>query len=73
MVYRKCPNIECIDYRRYETIASDHKPVSAGFQIKVKAIDKLLMQEVKQEARADWAKQEAVLLERIMKALPDIL
>jgi hypothetical protein len=41
--------------------------------MKVKSIDKLLMQEVKQEVRVDWAKEEAVLLERIMGAIPDIL
>jgi len=41
--------------------------------MKVKSIDKLRMQEVKQEVSRDWAKKEGELLERILKALPDIL
>jgi hypothetical protein len=72
-LYRKCPGIQCIDYRRYEPTVSDHKPVSAGFKIKVKSIDKLRMQEVKMDIREEWAKTEASLLERILEALPDIL
>lgn len=73
ILYRKCPGIECIDYRRYEPTVSDHKPVSAAFSMKVKSIDKLRMQEVKQEVSRDWAKKEGELLERILKALPEIL
>jgi hypothetical protein len=41
--------------------------------MKVKSIDKLQMQEIKQEVSRDWAKKEGELLERIMGALPDIL
>ena len=73
ILYRKCPGIECIDYRRYEPTVSDHNPVSAAFNMRVKSIDKLRMQEVKQEVSRDWAKKEGELLERILKALPEIL
>lgn len=65
--------MECVDYRRYEPTVSDHKPVSAGFSLKVKSVNQLQMGEVKQELRAEWAKEEAQILERIMKAMPDIL
>lgn len=73
ILYRKCPGIECVNYRRYEPTVSDHKPVSAGFHIQVKAVDQLLMGKVKQELRGEWAIEEANILERIMKAMPDIM
>lgn len=73
ILYRKCSGTECINYRRYEPTVSDHKPVSAGFNFKVKSIDPLKMGQVKQELRMEWAKEEANILERIMKAMPDIL
>jgi len=41
--------------------------------MKVKSIDKLRMQQVKSQIMEEWAKKEAELLERIMKALPDLL
>jgi len=62
-----------VDYRRYEPTVSDHKPVSAGFNMKVKSIDKLRMQEVRVGIMEEWAKKEGELLERIMGALPDLL
>lgn len=62
-----------MDYRRYEPTVSDHKPVSAGFNMKVKSIDKLRMQEVRAGIMEEWAKKEGELLERIMGALPDLL
>jgi hypothetical protein len=62
-----------VDYRRYEPTVSDHKPVSAGFKMKVKSIDKLRMQEVRVGIMEEWAKKEGELLERIMSALPDLL
>lgn len=62
-----------MDYRRYEPTVSDHKPVSAGFNMKVKSIDKLRMQEVRVGIMEEWAKKEGELLERIMGALPDLL
>jgi endonuclease/exonuclease/phosphatase family metal-dependent hydrolase len=73
ILFRKCAGIECIDYRRYEPTVSDHKPVSAGFNMKVKSIDKLRMQEVKVEIGKEWAKKEGELLERVLNALPDLL
>lgn len=73
VLYRKCAGIECIDYRRYEPTVSDHKPVSAGFNMKVKSVDKLRMQEVKVGIMEEWSRKEGELLERIMKALPDLL
>ena len=62
-----------MDYRRYEPTVSDHKPVSAGFNMRVKSIDKLRMQEVRVGIMEEWAKKEGELLERIMGALPDLL
>jgi hypothetical protein len=62
-----------VDYRRYEPTVSDHKPVSAGFNMRVKSIDKLRMQEVRVGIMEEWAKKEGELLERIMGALPDLL
>lgn len=62
-----------MDYRRYEPTVSDHKPVSAGFNMKVKSIDQLRMQEVRVGIMEEWAKKEGELLERIMGALPDLL
>jgi hypothetical protein len=62
-----------VDYRRYEPTVSDHKPVSAGFIMRVKSIDKLRMQEVRVGIMEEWAKKEGELLERIMGALPDLL
>ena len=57
-----------MSYRRYEATISDHRPVSAGFNITVKSIDQPKMAVVRGEVAAQWAKREAEMLDEMLKA-----
>jgi hypothetical protein len=73
ILYRKTACIENTSYRRYETTISDHKPVSAGFNIQVKAIDHERMNKVRGEVGKEWSKREGEIMEQIMDSLPRIV
>lgn len=75
ILYRKSANnvIDNLSYRRYETTISDHKPVSAGFRLKVKSVDHERMKGVRREVVSEWSRQESEILDKISEALPGIL
>lgn len=52
---------------------SDHRPISAAYALKVKAVNWEKMKAVREEVRGDWAKREADVLGRIEKAYADLL
>lgn len=48
---------------------SDHRPISARFDIKVKSIDPELYALIRKQVADDWFKQEGALIEKIMTSL----
>jgi hypothetical protein len=71
-LYAKSPRIENLNYKRYEPTVSDHRPISAGFRIKLKAVDGGKMNSVRREISAEWAREEAGLLGRMADAFRDL-
>jgi hypothetical protein len=51
-----------IEYRRYETNVSDHRPVSAAFELTIKSIRHDVRAKVKGEVEARWAEVQVGLL-----------
>lgn len=51
-----------LHYQRYEANVSDHRPISAGFTVKVKSIKHDMRQRVKAEVQATWTKEQERLL-----------
>ncbi|KNZ49901.1 uncharacterized protein VP01_470g6 [Puccinia sorghi] len=54
--------VESLDYRRYEVNISDHRPVSATFQILVKAFVPGLKRLVRDHALHKWSDHEAQII-----------
>jgi hypothetical protein len=73
ILWNKSPHIESISYRRYEPTVSDHKPVSAGFKLRIKAVDPGKMVAVQREVNAEWAKKEMEVLEKMAEAYEKLL
>ena len=46
--------IRCLEYRRWETTISDHRPVTAIFEAKVKAIDPARASKMVEELQEKW-------------------
>ena len=69
VLYTRSPHITPINYRRYEVDLSDHKPISAGFKLTVKSVDKALMARVRAEVTEEWARKEADLLDKMAEAV----
>jgi len=68
ILYTRNPNIVPLNYLRYEVTVSDHRPISAGFKMKIKKVDRGLMGVVRGEVGVEWTKQESEMLERMAKA-----
>lgn len=62
-----------INYQRYETTISDHRPISAAFRLKIKAVDKAKMARVRGDVGEDWVKREIDLLERMVQAHKELV
>lgn len=73
ILWNKSPHIESISYRRYEPTVSDHKPVSAGLRLRIKAVDPGKMVAVQREVNAEWAKKEMEVLEKMAEAYAKLL
>ncbi|GAK68070.1 DNase I-like protein [Moesziomyces antarcticus] len=54
--------IRCLEYRRWEATISDHRPVTAIFEAKIKAADHSKRQQVLDELKAAWSALEEKLL-----------
>ncbi|KAK7053763.1 IPPc domain-containing protein [Favolaschia claudopus] len=59
----RMPNrVQQLHYRRYEVLASDHRPISAAFKFTVKSIRHDVRQKAKHEVQIQWdAEQERLL------------
>ncbi|WWC90809.1 uncharacterized protein L201_005746 [Kwoniella dendrophila CBS 6074] len=62
ILYRKSPHIKPINYQRYEPTVSDHRPISGGYNITLKAVDTLREMDVRRELAAEWAEKEKGML-----------
>ncbi|KAK4688995.1 hypothetical protein P7C73_g1114, partial [Tremellales sp. Uapishka_1] len=73
ILFTKSPRIHAINYMRYETTVSDHRPISAGFRVMVKAVDRSKMSDVRSEVVAELAKRESEKLEKMVEAFEQLL
>jgi len=51
-----------LHYRRYEANVSDHRPISAAFELTVKTYDKEARERAKQGVEALWVDEQERLL-----------
>jgi hypothetical protein len=65
--------IKNIDYRRYETTVSDHRPISAGFRVTLKAVEGGRMNVVRGEVEKEWKGVEKELLDSLRQAFAVLL
>lgn len=54
--------VEQLHYRRWEVNVSDHRPISAGFTITVKAVKRESRAILKAEVQANWIEHQQALL-----------
>ncbi|WWC71666.1 uncharacterized protein I206_105624 [Kwoniella pini CBS 10737] len=62
ILYRKSPHMKSINYKRYETNVSDHRPISGGYSITLKAVNSLKEMDVRRELAVEWAEKEKEML-----------
>ncbi|KIR73583.1 type I inositol-1,4,5-trisphosphate 5-phosphatase 1 [Cryptococcus deuterogattii CA1014] len=72
ILYKKSPRVHALNYQRYEPTVSDHRPVSAGYTVTLKAIDSLKMMDVRREVAGEWAEREKELLEKMREVFDGI-
>lgn len=72
ILYKKSPRVHALNYQRYEPTVSDHRPVSAGYTVALKAIDSLKMMDVRREVAGEWAEREKELLEKMQEVFDGI-
>ncbi|EAL20507.1 hypothetical protein CNBE4270 [Cryptococcus deneoformans B-3501A] len=72
ILYKKSPRVQALNYQRYEPTVSDHRPVSAGYTITLKAINSLKMMDVRREVTGEWAEREKELLEKMQEVFDGI-
>jgi hypothetical protein len=65
VLWRSCDpgRVRQLHYRRYEANVSDHRPISAGFAMTVKAVRHDLRARVKMEVERMWVGEQARLLD----------
>ncbi|SNX85752.1 uncharacterized protein MEPE_04461 [Melanopsichium pennsylvanicum] len=54
--------IRCLEYRRWECTISDHRPVTAVFESRVKAADHKARQAIEDQVKEEWRQLESKLL-----------
>lgn len=59
---REPSRVQQLHYRRYEANISDHRPISAGFQMTVKSVDREKRAQVRAQVQTVWTKRERDLL-----------
>ncbi|EJF60073.1 DNase I-like protein [Dichomitus squalens] len=59
--------VELLHYRRWEANVSDHRPISAGFKIRVKSVKHEARARVKAEVQERWKEAERDLLAAAMQ------
>ncbi|KAJ9474188.1 Endonuclease/exonuclease/phosphatase [Pseudozyma hubeiensis] len=63
--------IRCLEYRRWECTISDHRPVTAVFEARIKSADQRRRREVEDELRGKWRGLERGLLETAVRWYAD--
>ena len=64
-------HVHPLHYQRYEVNISDHKPVSAAFELQIKRIDSAKRAAVWQEVESAWFSVESSVLEAARKYYSD--
>lgn len=64
--------VECLHYKRYETIVSDHRPISAGFRVIAKSVDPTRYAQVRSDVERQWYQKEGDLMQRIANAFEEL-
>ncbi|KAF8318208.1 DNase I-like protein [Clavulina sp. PMI_390] len=59
---RDLDRVRPLHYQRYEANISDHRPISAGFEVRVKSVDNELREREKEKVEKMWRKEEVDLL-----------
>lgn len=59
---RAADRVQNLHYRRYEANVSDHRPISAAFQITVKSVDHDARDRVKGKVEGQWMEEQTRLL-----------
>jgi len=62
---RQTSRVKPLHYRRYEANISDHRPISAAFQITVKSVNRQARLHVKEGIEAQWLEERLAILEEI--------
>jgi hypothetical protein len=64
ILWRSCvpSRVHQLNYQRYEANVSDHRPISAGFNLTIKAIRHDVRAKVKGEVELRWIEQQESLL-----------
>ncbi|CDU25496.1 uncharacterized protein SPSC_05389 [Sporisorium scitamineum] len=63
--------IRCLEYRRWECTISDHRPVTAIFEARIKAADHKRRQAVEDEVKLKWRELERRLLDTAIAGYAD--
>jgi endonuclease/exonuclease/phosphatase family metal-dependent hydrolase len=73
ILWRACvpERVTQLHYQRYEADVSDHRPISAAFELTVKSLRHEIRQVVKEEILLKWAEEQKRLLEAEKKFYSD--
>ncbi|PWY97211.1 LOW QUALITY PROTEIN: DNase I-like protein [Testicularia cyperi] len=63
--------IKCLDYRRWETTISDHRPVTAVFEVKIKAADPAKRTILQGQLKQRWSQLEQGILANAVRFYTD--
>lgn len=61
---RDASRVETLHYGRYEVNVSDHRPVSAGFVVRLKKVDYAARSAVEAEVSRQWLQEERKMVQR---------
>ena len=59
---RAADRVRNLNYQRYEADVSDHRPISAGFEITVKSVNHHARDQIKAELEGQWLQEQIKLL-----------
>ncbi|KAF7721499.1 hypothetical protein EC973_004548 [Apophysomyces ossiformis] len=64
VLYRAPNTTQSLFYRRHEVQISDHRPISAGFEIVLKSINEAKRAEIAKQAQLEWLKKLSDMIQR---------
>ncbi|PPQ80755.1 hypothetical protein CVT26_006966, partial [Gymnopilus dilepis] len=68
---RVASRVRQVNYQRYEVNVSDHRPVSAAFEVRVRMFDKARREREKAVLQREWVEEEQRLLNAVAKFYVD--